>query len=104
LEDVEDPLFDKYKQGSEETVFSVAPKYTKASYDAGDYQQVIRICQVVLARDPLNEEAFFYCLYAYKKLNEFENVLKVYASFTLEYRKSMGEDYQKTLEEILKKM
>ena len=104
LEDVEDPLFDKYKQESEETVFSVTPKYIKASYESSDYQQVIRICQVVLARDPLNEEVFFYCLYAYKKLNEFENVLKVYATFTLEYRKSMGEDYQKTLEEILKKM
>ena len=104
LEGVQDPLFDKYKHVSEENVFVISPKHIKTSYNSRDYRQVIRICRVVLACDPLNEEAFYYSLYAYKKLNEFENVLKVYALFLLEYRRSMDEDYPKTLEDILLKM
>jgi two-component SAPR family response regulator len=104
LVDIENPLFDKFKEESEELIFSILPNKIPIYYNNKRFRDVIRICYIILNRDPLNEQALYYCIFSYKKLNEFENVLKVYSKFIIEYRKSMGKDYTKTIESILKEI
>lgn len=101
LENVDYYLFDKYKQSSEDTVLSLLPKDLSACYLRNEYRQVLRICFIVLKRDPLNEQALEYCMRSYKKLNDIESLSKIYSAFIIEYRKSMGEDYTKSISDLL---
>ena len=101
LENEEYSLYDKYKQYSEDIIFSLLPKDLPIYYQRNEFSYVLRICFIMLQRDPLNEQALSYCMRSYKKLNDFANLSKVYSIFIIEYRKSMGEDYKKTIEELL---
>lgn len=103
LENEENLLFDKYKQESENIILSLLPKDLPDYYQQNAYRYVLRICFIILKRDPLNEQALFYCIHSYKKLNDFENLSKIYSTFILEYRKSMGEDFPHTIEELLQR-
>lgn len=102
LENTSFPLFDKYKQRSENIIFSLLPKDLPMYYERNEYGYVLRICFVILKRDPLNDLALAYCVRSYKQLNDFENLSKIYSAFIIEYRKSMGEDYTKTIENLLR--
>ena len=86
LENIEHSLFDKYKQRSEDTILSLLPKDLPVYYQHNEYRYVLRICFIILNRDPLND---------------FENLSKIYSAFIIEYRKSMGEDYTQTIEDLL---
>ncbi|MCI1681041.1 MAG: hypothetical protein LKI39_00610 [Bacteroides sp.] len=101
LESEESLLFDKYKQNSENIILSLLPKDLPTYYQQNAYSYVLRICFVILKRDPLNEQALYYCVHSYKNLNDFENLSKIYSTFIIEYRKSMGEDFPHTIEELL---
>ena len=102
LENEESPLFDKYKQASEDIIFSVLLKKMPGYYENGRYAQVVRICHVVMKRDPLNEQALDFCIHAHKQMGETEHMYNVYAAFTAEYRKCMGEEYARSIDAILK--
>lgn len=104
LENIVYPLFDKYKQNSEDIILSLLPKDLAMYYRQGDYRYALRICFIILKRDPLNEQALSYCIRSYKKLNDFENLSKVYSAFIIEYRRSMGEDFGRTVEDILQEL
>lgn len=101
LESVEYSLFDRYKQRSEDTILSLLPKDLPIYYQRNEYKYVLRICFIILKRDPLHEQALTYCVRSYKKMNDFESLSKIYSSFIIEYRKSMGEGYAKTVEDLL---
>lgn len=101
MENIDYSLFDKYKQRSEDVILSLSPENLRSYYQQDKYYQVLRICFIVLKRDPLNEEALMYCVKCYKKMNDFENLSKVYSNFIIEYRRSMGEDYTRTIEDLV---
>ncbi len=101
LECTKQELFDKFKQHTENTVFSVLPPHLPVLYKGGDYKRVLRICGILLKMDPIYEPALAYSIYSYNHLNEHEKVFKIYALFTSEYRNSMGEVYPKSLESII---
>ncbi|MDD3036569.1 hypothetical protein [Bacteroides sp.] len=101
LENEEDSLYDKYKQHSEDVIFSLLPKDLPIYYRQNEFSYVLRICFIILRRDPLSEKALSYCVRSYKKLNDFASLSKIYSTFIIEYRKSMGEDYKKTIEQLL---
>lgn len=101
LENESFSLYDKYKQLSEDIIFSLLPKDLPIYYQRNEFSYVLRICFIILRRDPLSEQALSYCVRSYKKLNDFASLSKVYSTFIIEYRKSMGEDYKKSIEELL---
>jgi two-component SAPR family response regulator len=101
LECTKQDLFDKYKQHSEDTIFSVLPHHLPILYKEGDYKRVLRICGILLKIDPLYEPALTYSIYSYNRQNEHEKIFKIYALFASEYRNSMGEVYPKSLESII---
>ncbi len=101
LENEENLLFDKYKHDSENIILSLLPKDLPVYYQQHAYSYVLRICFIILKRDPLNEQALSYCIHSYKSLNDFENLSKIYSTFIIEYRKSMGKDFPYTIEELL---
>ncbi len=103
LEHEENPLYDKYKQKSENAIFSLLSKEMPSYYQQNDYSHVLRICHIILKRDPLNEQALQYCIHTYKKINDLESIYKVYSTFIIEYRKCMGQNYAYTIEELLEK-
>lgn len=76
LENIEHSLFDKYKQRSEDTILSLLPKDLPVYYQHNEYRYVLRICFIILNRDPLNEKALMYSVRCYKKMNDFENLSK----------------------------
>lgn len=94
-------LFDKYKQQTEDIIFSILPQDLPVDYQKGEYKQVLRICSILLKMDPLYEPALAYSVYSYSHLNEHEKLFKLYALFASEYRNSMGQNYQKSLEALL---
>lgn len=94
-------LFDKYKQQTEDIIFSILPQHLPVDYKKGEYKQVLRICSILLKMDPLYEPALAYSVYSYSRLNEHEKLFKLYALFASEYRNSMGQNYQKSLEALL---
>lgn len=94
-------IFDKYKQQSEDVIFSLLPQDLRILYKKGEYKQVLRICSILLKMDPLHEPALTYCIYSYSRLNEHEKLFRVYALFASEYRNSMGQSYAKSLEALL---
>lgn len=102
LENIDHSLFDKYKQNSEDTVLSLLPKDLANYYQRNEFRNVLRICFIILKRDPLNELALGYSMRSYKRLNDFESLSKIYSAFIIEYRKSMGEDYAKTMDDLLR--
>lgn len=91
-------LFDKYKQYSEDIIFSSLPKELPVCYQQNKLKYVLRICAILLKRDPLYEPALIYSIYSYEQLNKFELLSKVYSTFIIEYRNTMGEDYPKSLD------
>jgi hypothetical protein len=62
---------------------------------------VLRICAVLLKLDPLYEPALLYSIYSYNRLNDFEKLFQIYATFTTEYRNTMGQNYPKSLESLM---
>lgn len=91
-------LFDRYKQYSEDIIFSSLPKELPVCYQQNKLKYVLRICAILLKRDPLYEPALIYSIYSYEQLNKFELLSKVYSTFIIEYRNTMGEDYPKSLD------
>lgn len=101
LECTKQELFDKYKQHTEDVVFSVLPQELSVLYKNGEYKKVLRICAILLKMDPLYEPALAYSIYSYNRLNEFEKIFKIYALFASEYRNSMGQAYPKSIESLI---
>jgi hypothetical protein len=94
-------LFDKYKQQTEDVIFSIFPQELPILYLENEFKKVLRICDILLKIDPMFEPALIYSIYSYNRLNEFEKLFKIYAIFTSEYRKSMGQVYPKSLESLI---
>lgn len=101
LECTKQEFFDKYKQQTEDLIFSVLPQELLLHYKKNEYKQVLRICSVLLRLDPLYEPALAYSVYSHSRLNEYEKLFKIYALFAAEYRNSMGETYPKSLESLI---
>ncbi|MGQ1947531.1 hypothetical protein ACT3CD_10595 [Geofilum sp. OHC36d9] len=101
LENSRQVFFDNYKQYSEDIIFSNLPQELSKHYQKNEFKYVLRICAVLLKRDQLYEPALAYSIYSYKRLNEFEKLYKTYAIFVSEYRNTMGQDYPKSLEDLI---
>lgn len=101
LEGINVELFDKYKQYSEDIIFSrLAPELANY-YQNKDHKEVLSICAILRKCDALYEPALIYAIYAYHCLNDYESISKLYATFVAEYRSSMAEDYPKKLDSLL---
>lgn len=101
LECTKQEFFDKYKQQTEDLIFSVLPQELPVLYKKNEHKQVLRICSVMLKLDPLYEPALAYSVYSHCRLNEYEKLFKTYALFAAEYRNSMGQTYPKSLETLI---
>ena len=101
LECTKQEYFDKYKQQTEDLIFSVLPQELPTLYKNNEYKQVLRICSVLLKLDPLYEPALTYSVYSHSRLNEYEKLFKTYALFAAEYRNSMGQAYPKSVETLI---
>lgn len=101
LESSKHELFDKYKQYSEDIIFSTLPQGLPEHYQKNESKHVLRICAILLKRDPLYEPALIYMMLTYTRLNEFEKRSKTYTAFITEYRNTMGEEYPQSMEALL---
>ena len=61
---------------------------------------MIRLCNVWTSVDPLSEQALYYAVGSYQKLNQPTEELKRYNSFITTYKKAMNEEYTVKYENI----
>lgn len=101
LEGTNFELFDKYKQLSEDIIFSRLAPELATYYQQKKIKEVLSICAILQKRDPLCEPALQYAIYSYQCLNDYESISKIYAAFSSEYRNTMGNDYPKKLDLLL---
>lgn len=101
LECTNNELFDKFKQQTEDILFSVLTQELPILYKKNEFKLVLRICAIILKMDPLFEPALAYSIYSYSRLNEVEKIFKIYAIFVAEYRNAMGEFYPKSLDSLM---
>lgn len=93
-------LFDYYKHKIEEHILTIIPSEIDKAYKAAHFTLVIRLCNVWTSVDPLSEQALYYAVGSYQKLNHPTEALKRYNSFITTYKKAMNEEYTVKYENI----
>ena len=100
LNGIDHELFDYYKHKIEEHILTIIPSEIDKAYKAAHFTLVIRLCNVWTSVDPLSEQALYYAVGSYQKLNHPTEALKRYNSFITTYKKAMNEEYTVKYENI----
>jgi len=95
-------LFDSFKAKVESTIASLLPVDIEMAFEQEDFYSVIKLSELLFITDPLNEEALYYQIQALVKLKQRDEAKKKYALFSSEYKKVMGENYNTSIELIIK--
>lgn len=101
LKSVDDPMFDTFKNEQEDELHKILMIELNNLYAKAVYEQVIRLAEIWLKVDPLNDTALWYMLNACHKLKKEEQAMKKYYLFIAEYNKSMGNNYPYSYSDII---
>lgn len=93
-------LFDFYKHEVEEFILALLPTEIDKACKGANFMMTVRLCNVWTSIDPLSEEALYYSVCSYQKLNHPTEALKRYSSFVTAYKKAMNEEYAVKYENI----
>lgn len=99
-EDVE--LLDPFKEYIEHKIGSAMYFYMEKSYAAGNYPMTISLCESMFNLDPLDENALQYLIKSFTKLESKDEAKHRYYLFAIDYKKTLGEEYNKSFIDLLK--
>ncbi|GGB30741.1 Kelch repeat-containing protein [Mucilaginibacter rubeus] len=100
LQHIPEIWLDDFKQEYEEALMPAILPVIKKAYDAFDYKKALEIARIVLNIDPFNDIGIKFKLKALRRTKGIEHARKVYAEFSAEYEKSLGEEYPVPFEKI----
>ncbi|MBG7631610.1 MAG: hypothetical protein IZT56_14430, partial [Bacteroidetes bacterium] len=100
LQCVDLEYFDKFKKDCESLIFKIIPEQLKRTFNNNNYDQTIQLGKILVKIDPLNELAFYSRVHSFIKLGLFEKAKKSYNSYIIDYKKIMGDDFDKTFREV----
>lgn len=98
--DTEDPIFDYFHQKIDSYIIDYLSERIEYSFRRGKYVTTRRLCNSLLKTDPLSELALTYAIKSCRVTGRNDKALTIYNNFIKEYRKMMGEDYPKSIEEL----
>lgn len=101
LADMPDAWLDDFKQGYEETILSALIPQLETLYKEKKFKDILELTRLILVVDPFNDEAFRYELKSIRMLKGIEHSKKIYDQFSLEYSKSLGEEYPTSFDKVL---
>lgn len=100
LADTDDPVFDYFRQKMESYTTEYLAHSIEYNFNHGRYDKARRLCNSLLRTDPLSEVALKYGIKSCRATGRNDKAMTLYASFAKDYRRLMGEDYPKTMDEI----
>jgi Response regulator containing CheY-like receiver and SARP domains len=100
LEDTQ--YLDSFKEYIERKIESTMYFYMEKAYTSTNYSTTIFLCESIFNLDPLDEEALHYMIKSLSKLELKDEAKRRYYLFAIEYKKTMGEDYDKSFVDLLK--
>lgn len=98
--DTEDPIFDYFQQKIDSYIIDYLSERIEDTFSRGKYDTTRRLCNSLLKTDPLSELALTYAIKSCRVTGRNDKALTIYNNFIKEYRKMMGEDYPKSIEEV----
>jgi len=87
------PLFDSFKEDTEQKLEPLLLVEMEKSFTEEDYRTTIDIAEAIFNIDPLSETALAFLVKAMQRLKMNEEARIRYETFAMEYRKIMGNDY-----------
>lgn len=102
LKGIDDDLFDMIKSSAEDLILTYLISLLSTENKLSDKSDIIIVCQIIFKIDPLNEQALFCILNAYKDKKMRSEAQKYYSHFVREYKIMQGKEYHIPLEEFLK--
>lgn len=96
LKSVDVPLLDSFKEYIERRIEPIMFLGMEKAYASDYYNLTISLCEGIFNCDPLNEESLSYLIQSLMKLKQKDEAKRRYLLFTVEYKKTMGEEYGKS--------
>jgi two-component SAPR family response regulator len=101
LADMQDSWLDDFKEAYEELLIAILIPSLKVQYEQSNLKQSLELSKLILQMSPFNDEALKYELKIYKKLKGVDYAHKVYDSFVVDYKRSLGSDYTISFEQLI---
>lgn len=101
LTDMADSWLDDFKQHYEEQLMLRLTPQLKNLYTEENYKAVLELSRLLHIIDPFNDAVLKYQLKSDRRLKGIDHCKKIYDHYVLEYKKSLGVDYQLTLDKLL---
>lgn len=102
LRGVDDDMFDIIKSNVEDFILTYLISLLNSDDKLIDKSDVIIACQLIFMIDPLNEQALFCILNAYKEKKMKSEAQKCYSHFVREYKRMQGKDFHIAFDEFIK--
>ncbi len=97
-------VFDLFKTKVDDYLYSYLPLEIDYSFKEHDYENVVRLCNILLSIDSLNELSLSYIIYTLNILGNTQEAILRYSSFVKEYKHIMGEEFMLSYNELIKKV
>jgi hypothetical protein len=90
LKNSDDPLFDSFKEATEQQLEPILLVEMDKSFGTKSYLVTIALAEAIFNIDPLNETALSFLIKAMQKLKRDEEARIKFQTFVIEYKKIMG--------------
>lgn len=101
LQSFDEAIFDSLKSSFEDELYDLMKVELEYSYLKAEYEQTVRLADVVFLLDPCNDTALWYMLNALCRLKKEELAMEKYYSFIGEYKKDMKIEYGYTYTDLI---
>ncbi len=101
LTDMGDSWLDDFKQHYEEQLMLHLIPQLKKLYSEENYKAVLELSRLLHLIDPFNDSVLKYQLKSDRRLKGIDHCKKIYDHYVQEYKKSLGVDYQVSLDKLL---
>lgn len=101
LTDTADPWLDDFKQHYEEQLLQHLVPQLQQFYTEENYKVVLDLGRLLHLIDPFNDTVLKYQLKSDRRLKGIDHSKKIYDQYVLEYKKSLGVDYQVSFDKLL---
>ncbi|MBB4035495.1 two-component SAPR family response regulator [Dysgonomonas hofstadii] len=102
LESEDSPILDPFKGYIESKIESTMYYYMEKAYTSGNYTATVSLCESFFNIDPLDGTSLQYLIKSLSRLDLKDEAKRRYYLFTTEYKKTMGEEYDKPFADLLR--